>query len=134
MFFRLEKGHKKAREEEMRAIKSKVMSLPSTPAHPTLVIFFSLSPRFMDCIVGKLSLKKKFVVYSCVNKPLPLPSWFKSSCLKPKIFERKKWKMASFGNWLLFSNAWISKKRQSMARNISNWNPLSWYWIKWHAN
>ncbi|CAF0748706.1 unnamed protein product [Adineta ricciae] len=30
-----EKGHKKAREEEMRAIKSKVMSLPTTPSNPT---------------------------------------------------------------------------------------------------
>lgn len=37
LFLSSEKGHKKAREEEMRAIKSKVMSLPSTPANPTLV-------------------------------------------------------------------------------------------------
>jgi len=33
-----EKGHKKAKEEEMRAIKSKVMSLPSTPSNPSETI------------------------------------------------------------------------------------------------
>jgi len=36
-FIFAEKGHKKAREEEMRAIKSKVMSLPTTPSNPTYV-------------------------------------------------------------------------------------------------
>ena len=45
-----EKGHKKAREEEMRAIKSKVMSLPSTPANPTSV-FFLLSFLFPHLIM-----------------------------------------------------------------------------------
>ncbi|CAM2711687.1 unnamed protein product [Rotaria socialis] len=33
-----EKGHKKAKEEEMRAIKSQVMSLPTTPANPSETI------------------------------------------------------------------------------------------------
>ncbi len=46
LFFRLEKGHKKAREEEMRAIKTTVMSLPSTPSNPTYV-FFRLSLEFI---------------------------------------------------------------------------------------
>jgi len=40
LFICLEKGHKKAREEEMRAIKSKVMSLPTTPANPRFNFFF----------------------------------------------------------------------------------------------
>ncbi len=41
-FVILEKGHKKAKEEEMRAIKSKVMSLPSTPPNPRFEFYFSI--------------------------------------------------------------------------------------------
>jgi hypothetical protein len=66
--FILEKGHKKAKEEEMRAIKSKVMSLPSTPSNPRFARnSFSSVIYFFFLILVRQLLKIKFVVYYYEN-------------------------------------------------------------------
>jgi len=51
-----EKGHKKAREEEMRAIKSKVMQLPSTPSNP--------SETITEDKVRSLLLRKQYMTFT----------------------------------------------------------------------
>ncbi|CAF0958265.1 unnamed protein product [Adineta steineri] len=51
-----EKGHKKAKEEEMRAIKSTVMALPTTPANP--------SDTITEDKVRTLLLRKNYMTFT----------------------------------------------------------------------
>ncbi|CAF1539444.1 unnamed protein product, partial [Adineta steineri] len=50
------KGHKKAKEEEMRAIKSTVMALPTTPANP--------SDTITEDKVRTLLLRKNYMTFT----------------------------------------------------------------------
>ncbi|CAF1122954.1 unnamed protein product [Rotaria sordida] len=76
-----EKGHKKAREEEMRAIKSKVMSLPSTPSNP--------SETITEDKVRSLLLRKQYMTFTAlIQNFLPKAENLRTKEIKESIVQK----------------------------------------------
>ncbi|CAF0895097.1 unnamed protein product [Rotaria sordida] len=76
-----EKGHKKAREEEMRAIKSKVMSLPSTPSNP--------SETITEDKVRNLLLRKQYMTFTeLIQNFLPKTENLRTKEIKEGIVQK----------------------------------------------
>ncbi|CAF1140522.1 unnamed protein product [Rotaria sp. Silwood1] len=76
-----EKGHKKAREEEMRAIKSKVMSLPSTPSNP--------SETITEDKVRSLLLRKQYMTFTeLIQNFLPKTENLRTKEIKESIVQK----------------------------------------------
>ncbi|CAF3245372.1 unnamed protein product [Rotaria sp. Silwood2] len=76
-----EKGHKKAREEEMRAIKSKVMSLPSTPPNP--------SETITEDKVRSLLLRKQYMTFTeLIQNFLPKTESLRTKEIKEGIVQK----------------------------------------------
>jgi len=95
----LEKGHKKAREEEMRAIKSKVMFLSTTPSNPrfclTSIFFLKyissciFSETITEDKVRSLLLRKQYMTFTeLIQNFLPKTENLRTKEIKEGIVQR----------------------------------------------